>query len=415
MSVSKRAGGARVLWVDGTAGASGDMILGALVDLGVPLTRIRGAIDSLPMDGWRMSTRKVVRRGIAARKVNVRITGKPGARGWREIRRVVNGGDLSAGVRRRALEIFRRLIEAEAEVHGLPADRVHLHEAGAIDAIVDVVGACVGLDYLAPDRILVSPLTTGYGTVRCQHGVLPVPAPATALLIRGAPVRGGEVETECLTPTGAAILTSVADGYGSLPAMKPEAVGHGAGDRELEGRPNVLRMILGRADEETAQVAAADRGRTLAIEFTVDDAPPQVLAYAVERLFAAGALEVFTAPVQMKKGRSGHNLTVLARPDRLNELAAVAFRETTTFGLRYRLESRIELERSHTRVNTSYGAVRVKTGRLDGTQVQAWPEFEDCATLARRNGVPLKEIQQAALEAYRVSKATKGRRRKESK
>jgi hypothetical protein len=395
----------RFLHVDASAGASGDMILGALVDLGVPLARIRAALETLPIRGFKIATRRVTRAGLTVRRVEVRVAGPQPARGWRDLSGILRRGRLPGEVRDRALAVFRRLVEAEAEVHGVPVDRVHLHEAGAVDAIVDVVGACVGVAHLAPDRILVSPMTTGYGTVACEHGVYPVPAPATALLVRGAPVRAGDLEGERLTPTGAAILTTVADAWGAMPAMRPERVGYGAGSREFPGVPNALRMILGSSE---GGEDAADAGDVIAVEVTLDDAPPQTVAYAAERLFAAGALEVYTTAVQMKKGRSGQHLTVLARPASLETIAQVVFAETTTLGLRYRRESRIELERRTDSVRTALGAVRVKVGLLAGQPIQAWPEYEDCAAIARRRRVPLKEVQRAALEAHGK---TRGRRK----
>ena len=392
--------GRRVLWVDATAGASGDMILGALVDLGVPLARVRRALESLPVSGWTLSSRKIRRAALAARKVNVKVRGHQHGRGWRELKRILSGGDLERAVRDRALSIFRRLIEAEAEVHGTPPEKVHLHEAGGTDAIVDVVGACVGLAHLAPERIVVSPMTTGAGTVRCEHGVYPVPAPATALLIRGAPVRAGEIEVERLTPTGAAILTSVADTWGALPMMRPLAAGYGAGDRDLGDDPNLLRMILGEEEHIPTTAGSGERGEVVVVEFATDDATPQLLAYTVERLFEVGALDVQAAPALMKKGRPGHHVTVLARPAAMPEVCDVILRETTSLGLRYRTESRIELQRSTRRVRTRYGAVTVKVGHLPGNDVKVWPEYENCASLARKHNVPLREVQQAALQAF---------------
>ena len=378
-------GSEKILYVDATSGASGDMILGALNDLGVPMAHLRRTLATLPLDGWRITSRKVVRAGVTARKVDVRVPQREPARRWREIRRVIRGGKLQAEVSDRALAVFRRLIEVESEVHGLTFEKTHLHEAGATDAIIDVVGACVGIAWLQVERVVVSTMTTGFGTIDCQHGVYPVPAPATALLVRGHPVAGGNLEMERLTPTGAAILTTLADAWGPLPPMRPEAVGYGAGSREPEGHPNVLRMTVG----ESLPGNRGDRSledESLVIEFTVDDATPQVLGFATERLFEAGALEVYTTPVLMKKGRAGHQVTVIARPDRLGVMAETVFRETTTFGLRYRNEGRLELERSHTRVRTRFGVVPVKIGRLGDTEVQAWPEYEDCVALARRHG-----------------------------
>ena len=397
----------RILYVDATAGASGDMILGALADLGVPLAAIRRAVETLPLRGWRLSSRKVRRAGLAGRKVDVTVSGKQPERGWRDIRKIVEGGKLPPSVRERALAIFRRLVEAEAEVHGISPERVHLHEVGAVDAIVDVVGACAGIAVLDPDRIVASPLVTGFGTVRCEHGLYPVPAPATALLARGVPVSGGDLEGERLTPTGAAILTTLANAWGPLPALRPTAVGYGAGSREIPGAANLLRMVLGEADGPGAVVLP--RHEVVAVDLTLDDASPQTLAYASERLFETGALEVYTAPIHMKKGRTGHHLTILCRPEDLDRVAAVVFRETTTLGLRYRREGRIELDRRVDTVKTRYGAVRVKVGFLEGRPVQAWPEYEDCAALARRGGVPLKEIQREALEVHRSAKEPQGR------
>jgi uncharacterized protein (TIGR00299 family) protein len=387
----------RTLFIDASAGASGDMILGALVDLGVPLAHIRRALNSLPLEGWTMRSRKITRCGIAGRKVDVRVKADQPGRGWRAIRSIIKRAGLEPAVRERCLAIFRRLIEAEATVHGLPFEKVHLHEAGAADAIIDVVGACVGLERLAPSRIVVSPMTTGFGTVRCAHGDYPVPGPATLLLVRGAPVSAGAIEAERLTPTGAAILTGIADDWGNLPAMKPLSAGYGAGDRELGSAPNMLRMVLGEVDLP----AAGPAGKVVVIECTIDDATPQSLAHACERLLEAGALDVFTTAVTMKKGRAGHQLTVMARPQLFEELVRLIFEETTTIGLRYRVQERCELERSLRRVRTPFGQVAVKVAKFGGEAVQAWPEYDDCAEAARRHGVPLRRVQEAALSALR--------------
>jgi uncharacterized protein (TIGR00299 family) protein len=404
----KRDSSRKTLFVDGSAGAGGDMILGALIDLGAPVSRIRNALRTLPLDGWTLSARRIDSHGIAARKARVRVrssSGGPPAT-WGRISRIVRAGELETAVRNGSLEVFRRLFEAEAEVHGTPPDRVHLHEAGGVDAVVDIVGSCLALSMLAPDRIVVSPLTTGFGSVRCRHGLYPVPAPATALLVRGLPVAAGDVEGERLTPTAAALLATVADAWGPMPMMRPTAVGYGAGDRDFGDRPNLLRMILG----EAGLGGRADgHGETAVIECTVDDATPQVLAYTASRLFEAGALDVHTTAVLMKKGRPGHLLTALARPEDLHAVAEELLRESTTLGLRYRIEGRIEMDRAVRRVRTRYGTVRVKSGSLGGRELQAWPEYEDCAALARKSGVPLKRIQEAALEAYRTDRRARGR------
>jgi uncharacterized protein (TIGR00299 family) protein len=388
----------RILFVDGSAGASGDMILGGLVDLGVPPAVLRRALASLPLEGWTLRARRTTRAGLAGRKVDVRVREGSHERNWRQLRRILERGKLAPRVRERSLAIFRRLIEAEARAHGTDPERVHLHEAGATDAIVDVVGACVGLEHLGVSRIRVSPLTTGFGALRCRHGVYPVPGPATLILVRDCPVRAGDIAAERLTPTGAAILTGVATEWGEMPALRVRAVGHGAGDLDLGDTPNLLRLVLG---EETDQPLPAATGEIVVLECTVDDSTPQALAHAASQLLAAGALEVFTTGVTMKKGRAGHTLTALARPSHAADLGRLMLRETSSLGLRFRTERRIEMPRSTRRVATPYGSVRVTLGELDGEVVQAWPEYEDCAELARRRGVPLREIQHAALSARR--------------
>ena len=392
----------RLLWVDASQGASGDMILGALVDLGVPLERIRRAIESLPLEGWSLRSRRIVRCGLAAEKVDVEVGRSEPGHGWEAIRKIVEGGDLTEVVRERALVVFRRLIEVEARVHDRPFEEVHLHEAGATDAIVDVVGAAVGLEHLSVERVVVSPMTTGFGSVRCGHGLYPVPAPATAELVRGVPVRGGEIEAERLTPTGAAILTTIAQEWGALPLLRPIAIGHGAGSRELGEVPNMLRMILGEREASVPRLAGSE-DEVAVLECTLDDATPQAVAYASQRLLDAGALDVFTTAVTMKKGRVGHQLTVLGPPARGRELGLLLLEETSTLGLRHRTEKRWVLERSVCSVRTGFGPVDVKVGRLDGRLLQAWPEYEQCARLAGRHGVSLQEVQQAALEAYRAA------------
>jgi uncharacterized protein (TIGR00299 family) protein len=415
----------RILWIDATAGAAGDMILGALVDVGAPLARVRRAVHGLGLPGVRLSASKAVRGAVSAVKIDIAIAGRAPhedhhhvhhgggghGRSFREIRAVIAGGKLEPAVRDRALVIFRRLVEAEGRAHGIAPDKVHLHEAGAADAIADVVGCSAALHELRPDRIVVSPVTTGSGSVLCAHGLYPVPGPAASLLLAGAPVTGIEAEGERLTPTGAAILTSIANGWGGLPAMTLRAVGHGAGTRDYPERPNVVRAILG--DREIERARAIDSGASSApevviVEFTVDDATPQLLSYACERLREAGASDLHVTPVQMKKGRSGHLVTILAKPESFDAVVGAALSETTTLGLRWRREGRVELTRRVERVATPYGPIRVKSGLLDGVVLHAWPEYEDCAAAARKHGVPLLDVQQAAL-ASRTGKR-KGRR-----
>jgi uncharacterized protein (TIGR00299 family) protein len=420
--------GEKVLWLDATAGASGDMILGALVGCGAPWTVVTRAIAALRLRGVRLARRAVVRGAVAATKIDVTVSGttrddhhvhtQRGGRGHghgrtlSDIRKIVAGAPIDSAIRDRALVIFRRLVEAEGEAHGLAPGSVHLHEAGAADAIADVVGACAALHALGPGRIVVSPLTTGSGTVACAHGLYPVPGPATSLLLRGAPLTGIEADGERLTPTGAAILTSIANVYGGPPGMTLTRVGNGAGARDYPERPNVVRALLGRISAAGQRAASpAQAPEVVVVEFNVDDATPQLLAYAAERLFAAGALDVHTTPVQMKKGRAGHQVTALARPEDLDAVTHAVLTETTTLGLRLRREERIELERAIERVATRYGVLRVKVGRLDGTEVHATPEYDDCAAAARKHRVSLLRVQQAALEARALRKSP-GRRRR---
>jgi uncharacterized protein (TIGR00299 family) protein len=326
-----------------------------------------------------------------------------------DIRKIVAAAAVEPAVRDRALVVFRRLVEAEGEAHGVPAKTVHLHEAGAADAIADVVGVCSALHALRPDRIVVSPMTTGSGTVACAHGLYPVPGPATSLLLRGAPLTGIDAAGERLTPTGAAILTSIAHTYGGPPRMTLLGVGHGAGTRDYPERPNVVRAMLGEGPIADRDGAGRSSPTVQVVEFTVDDATPQVLAYAIERLFAAGALDVHTIPVQMKKGRAGHQVTALSHAAQLDAVTRVALTETTTLGLRIRREERIELDRAVERVATPYGAIRVKVGRLDGVEVHAMPEYEDCAAAARKRKVPLFTVQQAAIAARRAGRRPAGK------
>jgi uncharacterized protein (TIGR00299 family) protein len=430
-----------VLWIDATAGAAGDMILGALVDLGASFPAVKRALAGLGLPGLRLARHAEVRGAVSATRIDVKVAGYEGdhhhlaprirsrrrdhhhthghlqagaehGRSWTEIRKIVASGGLAPAVRDLALVVFRRLIEAEAQAHGLTPETVHLHEAGAADAIADVVGVSVALRELGPDRVVVSAMTTGSGTVRCAHGLYPVPGPATSFLLRGAPLSGIAAEGERLTPTGAAILTSIANDYGGPPAMTLTGVGHGAGTRDYDDRPNVVRALLGSVPthDRPGENRSAP-GDVLVVEFTVDDATPQLLAYAVERLFEAGAQDVHTTPVQMKKGRAGHMVTALARPQDFDAITRTALAETTTLGLRFRREGRVELDRAIESVATPYGPIRVKVGRHAGSELHAWPEYEDCAAAARKHRVPLLAVQQAALGGRLDTRAAARKRR----
>jgi hypothetical protein len=308
---------------------------------------------------------------------------------------------LSPGARARAKGMFQRLAEAEAGIHQMPVEKVHLHEVGAIDSIIDIVGAAFAFEWAGADRVVCSPLNVGGGMVNSAHGVFPVPAPATVKLLGDAPIYGGQVQRELVTPTGALIATTYADAFGAIPAMAVEHVGYGAGSRDNPETPNVLRLLVGRADTTTPG------DRVVVIECEIDDMNPQLYGVAMERLYAAGALEVFYVPVQMKKNRPGTLLTVVAPPELRESLANVIFMETTTIGLRYQDVARECLRRELVPIETVFGTVRIKIAWRAHFIVNAAPEFEDCAKLAAAKGVPVKDVQAAAAQAYSAARLAK--------
>ena len=303
---------------------------------------------------------------------------------------------LSPAGRQQAVTLFHRLAEAEAAIHQMPVERVHLHEVGALDSIIDIVGAVYAFEWFAADRVVVSPLNLGSGMVKSAHGVFPVPAPATVALLGSAPVFSRGPQAELLTPTGALLLTGYASAFGAVPPMRVTAVGYGAGDREFLETPNVLRLLVGEAAE-----AGTDE-RIVVLECEIDDMNPQIFGVLMDGLYAAGALEVFYQPVQMKKNRPGTLVTVIAPPEKRPALAAIIFRETTTIGVRYQEMQRERLDRELVSIQTPYGAVRFKVARRGGHVVNASPEFDDCVTLAAERGMPVKDVQAAAVAAWRA-------------
>ncbi len=398
----------RLLYFDCAQGASGDMLLGALVDLGLPLASLEAELRKLPLPGWRLESRRVMRCGLQATKVDVVVEGHEHAhRGLAEIAAILGAAGLDPADERRALSLFERLAVAEAAVHGVPVERVHFHEVGAVDSILDVVGAVVGLRWLGAERFVASPLNVGTGTVTMSHGTFPVPPPATARLVAGAPVFGAG-KGEKLTPTGALLVTGYATEFGPLPLMQVEATGYGAGTREDADAPNVLRLIVGDAPATAAAPgaaagAAADAGEpVLVLECELDDMSPQLVGPLYEQLLAASALDVYVTPIQMKKGRPGLLLSVLARPADRGALEGILFRETTTLGVRRSEWQRTALERRSVRVETAYGVIAIKLGLRAGVVVNAQPEFEECRRAAQAHAVPLKEVMAAALAAWRA-------------
>jgi len=392
----------RIAYLDAFSGVSGDMTVGALLDLGLPLAALREAIAALALPGVEVAVERVARSGIAATKFHARVHGERpdqgppahhhGHRAWAEIRDLLAGSRLAAPVKERALAVFARLAEAEGRVHGVPADAVEFHEVGALDAIVDVVGAALGFVHLGVEAVYAGPLPMGQGRLRSAHGPLPVPAPAVVLLVAGRPVRLEDGAAELVTPTGAAIVAALARRE-AAPAMRIEAVGYGAGDRVLADRPNLLRILLGEP------VAAAGADEVVVLEATIDDMSPQLYEHVLERLLAAGARDAFLVPVVMKKSRPAIMLRVLAAPADRDRLAGIVFAETSTIGLRYTTWARLVLPREERTVETLYGTVRVKIARAPDGTVNVAPEFEDCRRLATERGVALKVVYQAALAA----------------
>ncbi len=475
----------RVLYFDCFSGASGDMVLGALIDAGLPVEVLREALGSLALEGVDITADRVLRAGVSATKFRVietavaskdpsretaeathahhphehahnhahahehdRAHGHPhahehasahehghahqhdhlhdhghghshdhahapghGHRSLREIEALIGRSALSVSARARAVELFRRLAEAEAAIHQMTLERVHLHEVGALDSIIDIVGGVFALEWFKADRIVASPLNTGSGMVDCAHGRFPVPAPATARLLRGVPVYASGPSVELLTPTGALLVVGAASAYGPLPSMRIDAIGYGAGDRDFASTPNVLRVFVGeecvreesvgeeRVGQEAQEGQRAVDERVVVLECEIDDMNPQLFGPLMEALLEAGALDVYFVPVQMKKNRPGTLVTVLAPPERRAGLSEIVFRETTTLGLRYHEMLRERLERRLEAVETPWGRVGVKVASRGGAWSVA-PEFEDCVRLARAAGVAVRDVQAAAVRAW---------------
>ncbi len=395
----------RIAWFDCFSGISGDMTLGALVSAGWEPAELAALPSRLGLEGVRVAVEHVRRGPFAAVHVEVEVEEqRQPHRHLADVERILAAADLPDAVRARAVAVFGRLARAEAEVHGTSVERVHFHEVGAADALVDVAGAALGLERLGIERVYSAPPVLGRGSVRSQHGLIPVPAPATALLLRGAPVEIGEVEAELTTPTGAALLATLVEDWNAPPGFRLERVGTGAGSRDLPTRANVLRVLIG----EASGSPPGPRARRVAVlETALDDESPQVLGALVPRLLAAGALDAMVVPATMKKGRPGAWLVVVAEPARADALAHLLLAETSSLGVRVRLDERVELERRIERVETPYGPVDVKIATLPGGAERAMPEFESVRQLAERAGRPLREVSEAALAAWRAGHVTK--------
>lgn len=382
----------RVLYLDCVGGAAGDMLLGALLDAGADPAAVASGLDGLGIAGLELTVERVHRHDLAVAHVRVRAPANQPNRDWEAIRSLLAAADLPERARGRAQDAFRRLAEAEGRVHGIPAEAVHFHEVGAIDAIGEICGVALALERLEVDRVACSPLPVARGVIDAAHGKLPLPAPATLALLEGAPLYGVDDGSELVTPTGAALIASLAEEYGPLPALTLEGVGYGAGSRDIPERPNVVRAILGIASER------ADASVSL-IEANLDDLLPELVPDAAAACAAAGALDVWTAPAQMKHGRPGFVLSALARPGDEDRVAEAILRETSTLGVRIARLDRRELDREWRTVEIGGEPVRVKVGRLNGEVVNLAPEHADCERAARALGEPVKGVWARALAA----------------
>jgi pyridinium-3,5-bisthiocarboxylic acid mononucleotide nickel chelatase len=378
----------RICYLDTFSGISGDMLVGALADAGADSSTIVEALQSLAV-GASVSFEKVKRCGIAASKFRVGVEEAPKHRHLSGILKMIDSASLPGRVKQNASAVFQRLGEAEAAVHQTPIEKVHFHEVGALDSIADIVGSCLGFELLGVDAIYCSPLNLGSGTVTGEHGVMPVPAPATAALVAGKPVYSRGPSVELTTPTGAAVAVTLAKDFGALPSMKIASIGYGAGDRDFQEHANVLRIFVGEPS------GAAEAVSVVVIEANIDDSSPQVLGYTVERLLEAGALDATLEPLEMKKGRPGTLLRVIATPEQRTALTDIIFHETTTLGVRIYTAERIVQARHSVEVETPYGKVRMKVAEHSFA-----PEYEDCRTLARATGAALKDIIAEANFAY---------------
>ena len=389
----------RLLYFDCFAGVSGDMIIGALLDLGVELDELRRQLASLDLSGYELSAAPVKRSGIAATKFEVKIDdARQPARKLSDITGLINDSAISDRCKADSVRVFERLAEAEAKVHASTKEKVHFHEVGAVDSIIDIVGSMIGFELLGVEQIISSPLRVGRGSVKAAHGLLPVPAPGTAELLRGVPVYAGDIDGEFVTPTGAAILTSFSTSFRDLPPVTIDRIGYGAGTRDPKDFPNALRLLL--CDSSGDKVRAPDDG-VIVVETNIDDMNPQAFGHVMERAFALGALDLFLTPVQMKKDRPGVLITVLCEASKLDAITELLLKETTTLGIRYYEAKRRVLERTLETVATAFGTARVKVARDGGRTLHFQPEYDDCLRLAESSGVPLIEVQAAASAAYR--------------
>jgi uncharacterized protein (TIGR00299 family) protein len=391
----------KTLFLEPFSGISGDMMVGALLDLGFDFEALKAKLGQLHLHGYELSRQKCTRSGIQAMKFEVHAEHSHAHRSFTDIREMIDKSGLSPWVRGKSIEAFRKLAEAEGKIHGHPPEKVHFHEVGAVDSIIDIVGTMIALESFLPARVVCSPVNVGRGTLECQHGIYPVPGPAAQELLKGIPTFSNSVDGELTTPTGATLLATLVDEFGRQPAMKIQSSGYGAGTRQTPGNANVLRISLGEAMGEMV----ADEGEQVAVlDATIDDMSPQLYGYFQEKALAAGALDIYGTPIYMKKNRPALKITCICNLADLDRIAELVFRETTTIGIRYNVARRKTLRREFQTVRTLFGAVTMKISYLDDHPVNFIPEFEDCRKLAMEKGVAVKEVQSAAVHAYLQAK-----------
>ncbi|MBI5179961.1 MAG: nickel pincer cofactor biosynthesis protein LarC [Nitrospirae bacterium] len=389
----------RTAYFDCFSGISGDMTLSALIDAGLSLKELKLHLSKLPIDNYDITARKVKKNGIATTKVDVIVKGRQRERRLSDIKKIINNSKLDKSIKNNAINIFERLAKAEAKVHKTSINNVHFHEVGAVDAIVDITGAVIGLKILGIENILASAINTGTGYIKSAHGILPVPGPATAELLKNIPIYSTDIKMELTTPTGAAIISTLASDFGPMPKINIKAIGYGAGTFNSPDMPNLLRIFIGEMKNP------AKEENTILLETNIDDMNPQLYEYVTERLFAAGALDVYLTPIIMKKGRPATMLSVLTTKDNIKNMADILFRETTSIGMRVQEIGRIKVERKIKEIKTKYGKVRVKIAFDDKEILGINPEYEDCKRIAIKKGIPLKKVmEEIRKEAGRIVK-----------
>jgi uncharacterized protein (TIGR00299 family) protein len=392
----------RILFIEPFSGISGDMMVAALLDLGFSFEELQAKLSLLPLKGYQLFWQKCSRSGIQAIKFDVQTGHEHAHRSFGDIRTMIQSSGLSTWVQEKSIEAFRRLAEAEGKIHGQSPEKVHFHEVGAVDSIVDIVGTMIAVESFLPARIVSSPVNLGQGTLECQHGTYPVPGPATQELLQGVPTFSNAVTGELTTPTGATLLVTLVDAFGTRPGMKIRASGYGAGSRQTPGNANVLRISVGDAIPE-ADISPEEK--VAVIEATIDDMSPQIYGHFQEKALAMGALDVYSTPIYMKKNRPAVKITCIAAVADVDKLAELMFCETTTIGIRYTVAQRKTLRREFLQVQTKFGTVTMKISYEGERPVNFVPEFEDCRRLAIEKGVALKEVQAAATHAYLHARA----------